>query len=368
MYVKYVLRHYDPQRTTIVLDGYSGPSTKDECHLRRSTEAGASVEMTSDDQTQKMSKKLFLANTRNKSNFLEGLGKWLAESKYKVVQSPADADLLIAQTAIGLAELHSVVVVAEDTDVFVLLLHYLNVNKHHDIYFQTKKALLSLSDVNSSLTPFVKKSLLFIHAISGCDTTSRPYGIGKTSAKDKAENLYEHAQVFMNYLSDREAIEESGQKSLSILYKIPVGASLALERATKFSSKVAKRSEYLPPENLPPTEASAKLHSARVFLQVQAWLGNITLNPNEWGYELEGGHLRAVRMVNPAAPEYLLKVIRCNSKTTCSTLSCTCMKHGIKCSLACGNCKGICCSNPSQSDDSQSVGCENIQDNDHDDA
>ena len=43
MYVKYVLRHYDPQRTTIVLDGYSGPSAKDECHLRRSTEAGASV-------------------------------------------------------------------------------------------------------------------------------------------------------------------------------------------------------------------------------------------------------------------------------------------------------------------------------------
>ena len=45
------------------------------------------------------------ANTRNKSNFLAGLGKWLAESKCKVVQSPADADLLIAQTAIGLAEL-----------------------------------------------------------------------------------------------------------------------------------------------------------------------------------------------------------------------------------------------------------------------
>ena len=63
---------------------------------------------------------------------------------------------------------------------------------------------------------------------------------------------------------------------------------------------------------------------------MQDWLVNITLNPNEWGYELKGGHLRALRMVNPAAPEYLLKVIRCNCKTTCSTLSCTCMKHGIK--------------------------------------
>ena len=86
---------------------------------------------------------------------------------------------------------------------------------------------------------------------------------------------------------------------------------------------------------------------------MQAWLSNITLN--EWGYELEGGHLRAVRMVNPAAPDYLLKVVRCNCKGICSTLSCMCMKHGIKCSLASDNCKGICRSNPSQSDDYQSV-------------
>ena len=126
------------------------------------------------------------------------------------------------------------------------------------------------------MTFFVRKiTIIFIHAISGCDTTSRTYGIGKTSAKDKTANLHEHA----------------------------------LEWATKSSSKVAKRSEYPPPENLPPTE-----------VQVQAWLGNITLNPNKWGYELKGGHLRAVRMVNPAAPDYLLN---CNWKSTCSTLSCS---------------------------------------------
>ena len=49
-----------------------------------------------------------------------------------------------------------VVAVAEYTDVFVFLLHYLKLDKHNDIYFQTKKDLLSLSDVNSTLTPFVK--------------------------------------------------------------------------------------------------------------------------------------------------------------------------------------------------------------------
>ena len=81
-----------------------------------------------------MSNQLFLANTRNKSIFLAGLEKWLAESKYSVVQSPADADLLIAQTAIRPAELHWIVVVVEDTDVFVLLLHYLKVDEQWYIF------------------------------------------------------------------------------------------------------------------------------------------------------------------------------------------------------------------------------------------
>ena len=34
------------------------------------------------------------------------------------------------------------------------------------------------------------------------------------------------------------------------------------------------------------------------------------------------------------APDELLKVIRCNCYTDCSTLKCTCWKHNVKCSPA----------------------------------
>ena len=38
----------------------------------------------------------------------------------------------------------------------------------------------------------------------------------------------------------------------------------------------------------------------------KCYLGINTHNPNEWGYyELEGGHLRVVRMASPAAPARL---------------------------------------------------------------
>ena len=41
------------------------------------------------------------------------------------------------------------------------------------------------------------------------------------------------------------------------------------------------------------------------------------------------------------APDDLLHMIRCNCHGDCGTMRCTCKKHGITCSIACGNCKGL---------------------------
>ena len=50
----------------------------------------------------------------------------------------------------------------------------------------------------------------------------------------------------------------------------------------------------------------------------------------------------------PPAPDELLRVIRCNCQSDCSSLRCTCRKHNVKCSLACGNCRGSGCMNSDQ--------------------
>jgi hypothetical protein len=43
-------------------------------------------------------------------------------------------------------------------------------------------------------------------------------------------------------------------------------------------------------------------------------------------------------------------MIRCNCKTDCKTMRCTCKKHGLDCSPACGICKGQTCLNSSPPD------------------
>ncbi len=77
-------------------------------------------------------------------------------------------------------------------------------------------------------------------------------------------------------------------------------------------------------------------HSLRVYLQVQQWKGSGgELLPVEWGWKESDRGLMPVHTDLPPAPDELLRVIKCNCQSDCSSLRCTCRKHNIKCSLAC---------------------------------
>ena len=182
--------------------------------------------------------------------------------------------------------------------------------------------------------------------MTGCDTTSRLFGVGKMSAINKFQDLVEPASVFLMTEQTQSEIEKQGELALEKLYGAKSG--LNFERAARFSSKVATRSTYLPPEVLPPTSDAARFHSHRVYHQVQAWNGNV-LDPTDWGWlktkTLGIDTLKPVKMQKSPAPESLLKLIKCNCKGNCERNTCSCRKHGLLCTLACGQCKGITCAN-----------------------
>ena len=167
-------------------------------------------------------------------------------------------------------------------------------------------------------------------------------------AMSKCHQLKDAASLFMQPNQSHDDVNRHGQASLEVLYNCKPGNSLDFERAARFSSKVASRMVYLPPESLPPTCDAAKCHSYRVYHQVQAWLGNI-LDPTEWGWFLHKGqhvdNLKPVRMQRDAAPASLLKLVKCNCHGKCDKKTCSCRKSGLLCTLACGQCKGITCSN-----------------------
>ncbi len=348
LYIQYVHRHF--VNVLVVFDGYaSGPATKDETHQRRiGKEVGADVDVRLH-MKMNMKKKSFLANQTNKQRFLNLLGSELEkESDIQVLHSSSDADYDIVQSACTMSASKSVVVVGEDTDLLILLLYHYTREDHKDMYMQTATKLINLHVMQDTIGHDLAYSLLFIHSLSGCDTTSRPYGIGKVQALEKYKLLVEHAKVFMAPDQSYAEIEKAGQKALAVIYGCKPCTVLDFERATRFSKKVASSSTYIPPERLPPTTDSARFHSRRVYHHVQLWKGN-NIDAAKWGWVVcetqHGAKLKPHMMDRTAAPPALLKLIKCNCSGHCNRNTCSCKKNGLNCTLACGNCKGLTCTN-----------------------
>ena len=105
-------------------------------------------------------------------------------------------------------------------------------------------------------------------------------------------------------------------------------------------------------QSLPPTASAARMHSFRTYLQVQTWLGN-QLDATEWGWCRTDDRFVPIKTNIPAAPERLLRIVKCSCKSHCDTKRCSCRKHGLPCSEGFSECRGISCSNIEILDDEE---------------
>ena len=129
-------------RCVAVFDGYSdsSSSTKYLTQLKRSTKVipAHNVELAPNLPYNCDSKESFFANTTNKQSFIKMLSKAMKEKNIEVLHAKGDADQLIAKTAIDLAVDYITQVLAEDTDIFQLLVSQLGDNSK-SLYMVTDK-------------------------------------------------------------------------------------------------------------------------------------------------------------------------------------------------------------------------------------
>ena len=75
-----------------------------------------------------------------------------------------------------------IVVKSPDTDVLVLLVHYFpKMKKPSELWFQTGLITSTIHELCKSLSSVVCEILPVGYALTGCDTTSSFFGIGKKS-------------------------------------------------------------------------------------------------------------------------------------------------------------------------------------------
>ena len=132
-----------------------------------------------DKQTQIMtSKDVFLSNSFNKQRFVDLLANDLTTVGHQVTQCEDDADLDIVQVSLEKLSLpNTVVVVADDTDIFILLLHYLkdaDPDNRFVMYRPSLDTAIEVKDLVSNISAIniILENLLLAHAASGCNTVS----------------------------------------------------------------------------------------------------------------------------------------------------------------------------------------------------
>ncbi len=114
--------------------------------------------------------------------------------------------------------------------------------------------------------------LLFVHAFTGCDATSRIFGVGKKAtfqklAKDD-RRLHPCSKEFITPCPSTATIETLGRKAMAILFGGKDTESLESLRYSMFTKKVSSAKSFVTPERLPPTATSTKFHSLRVYYQL----------------------------------------------------------------------------------------------------
>ena len=271
---KYIFTKYG-NRPTIVFDGYGHPSTKDIAHLKRTRSVGKEV-VFAPEMKLTTTKEDFLSSTKNKTKFIEQFGKFLSEKGCEVIYADGDADVLIVQQAVSSAMKHSTILIGDDTDLLILLLHHaLAVTFPIYLVSEPKKGkngktwdILKIVEVLGSN---ICHLLLFTHAILGCDTTSKPYGLGKGSALKLLKNNEEFrnlAKVFYNPNATKQEVDTAGENAMALIYGGNNNEDIDSLRYKIFTRKVSAAMSFVKPHDIPPTSAALVHHSRRVYLQV----------------------------------------------------------------------------------------------------
>ena len=126
-----------------------------------------------------------------------------------------------------------------------------------------------------------------IHALSGCDTTSALYGLGKVSVFKKIMKSKDSpplTDIITATDASLEDITRAGQQLLTMLYGGKPESTLNNLRYLKYIDQVSMSTTRPIPERLPPTERAAYFHVLRVHLQVVQWktLMVTDINPQAW--------------------------------------------------------------------------------------
>ena len=357
------LRRYpDETDKIVVFDKYHNVSAKDHERTRRAGEVIADYELSI---TSALPKRDAILKSKNNKRMLASIlctfelgNNASMETKEDGVFGHDEADVTMVSYVLQAGNCGNkdvIRVLSDDTDVFVLLIYWVY-RAELQCKVQMERWDGTVLDINATCVELGTKSLqlLGIHALSGCDTTSYPYGKGKISALNTllGGNFDGLADVLGETGTTHTDLMEAAKPFFAALYGQPPETSMESARFTLFTKK-KKNPKVMA---LPPTTANLFYHVLQAHHQVMLWKAAGHKSPpdesadiTDFGWEMRDGiPVPSIAPGNPAPPE-LIDVIQCQCKAQnnrCSTKVCSCHKEHLSCTSCCACCGERGCSNP----------------------
>jgi len=263
-----------------------------------------------------------------------------------------EADVIMVHQMSKLAEegATAINVLCDDTDVFVLLLHfYHKLDLTCGLTMESTHSERALVDIAASAKEHAKiaPQLPAMHCLSGCDTVAQLFGVGKSTAIKMLQ-----ASQTLECLGELDApmstIIDEATKFIAKCYGCTTTADMSDTRVQVWSRKMGRKNMTAAPKlkTLPPTSQAFVENVRRAHFQTAIWKAALqskppNMNPEEYGWAREETSKSLLPVPMPTdvalAPPQILELIRCGctSGTPCRTAQCGCCAAHLPCTFFC---------------------------------
>ena len=140
-------------------------------------------------------------------------------------------------------------VMADDTDVYILLLHYYNQKELNiPMFMESSVHGRQTIDIRATVKEYanILPNLLVAHGLSGCDTVAPCYGIGKM----KILKTLKQGNHSLRYLGDSNAnwpdVVKQATSFLIACYGVPKLDSMTQARSNQWKTRFGRGSSTMP--------------------------------------------------------------------------------------------------------------------------
>ena len=279
--------------------------------------------------------------------------------RYDLETYQEEADIIIVQQVLKcVGEAQSNLVISDETDVFVLLLHHYHMaGLEVPLTMESPSKERAILDIKLTQAKHkeIVTNLLPAHAISGCDTVACYLGIGKGRV---IKHLKEGCDLSAigNVDAPLQQVIDQATRFISACYGMKDSTDMSHTRLLVWGKKNGKGHSSFPNlSSLPPTREAFIKNVKRAHFQTVLWRTINTdprqLKPEEFGWKMDTDNKSLSPIGLPddikPAPDYILEMIRCDCKAEppCNTKRYSCKNKDLPCTMFCA-CFKVGCSRP----------------------